>query len=199
MRGGLGHASRATARTEAAAFATERHELLVPAGLALDAQESVFEAPAFEVRLELFLDEVRQRDCLGFEVLQKPRIVLFDEGIEGGVLRAVAFVRDRVTWEGECGAGGHRSSTNMGAAFTMRFGSGRVIENSVPSGVGRCLADHAQVARAAAGVVSRCVAPVWSRSRSAWTFPSTLPRCRSGRSPRARRPRLATGLRGSAR
>ena len=56
--GGLGHASRAAARAEAAALATERHQLLVLAGIALDAQESVFEAAAFEVRLELFPDEV---------------------------------------------------------------------------------------------------------------------------------------------
>ena len=60
MRGGLGHAACAAARAEAAAFATERHELLMPAGLALDAQESVFETPTLEVRLELFHDEVGQ-------------------------------------------------------------------------------------------------------------------------------------------
>ena len=30
----------------------------MPAGLALDAQESVFETPAFQERLELFVDEV---------------------------------------------------------------------------------------------------------------------------------------------
>ena len=56
--GGLGHASRATAWAEAAALATERHQLLMPAGIAFDAQESVFEAPALQVRLELFDDEV---------------------------------------------------------------------------------------------------------------------------------------------
>ncbi len=43
---------------KAAAFATERHQLLMPAGIALDAQESVFEAPAFQERLELFFDEL---------------------------------------------------------------------------------------------------------------------------------------------
>ena len=57
---GFRHASRATARTEAAALATERHRLLMPAGIALDAQESVFEAPAFQERLELFFDELGQ-------------------------------------------------------------------------------------------------------------------------------------------
>ena len=43
---------------ESPAFATEPHQLFMPAGIALDAQESVFEAPAFQVRLELFFDEV---------------------------------------------------------------------------------------------------------------------------------------------
>ena len=46
--GGLRHESRATAWTEAAALATERHQLLMAAGIALDTQESVFEAPAFQ-------------------------------------------------------------------------------------------------------------------------------------------------------
>ena len=55
--GGFRHASRTTARTKARAFATERHQLLMPAGIALDAQESVIEAHAFQVGLELFFDE----------------------------------------------------------------------------------------------------------------------------------------------
>ena len=58
MRGGFRDASRGTAWTESPALATERHQLLMLAGIALDAQESVFEAPAFQVRLELFFDEV---------------------------------------------------------------------------------------------------------------------------------------------
>ena len=37
---------------------TENGRVVVPAGLALDAQEFVFEAPAFQVRLELFFDEL---------------------------------------------------------------------------------------------------------------------------------------------
>ena len=68
---------------------------------------------------------------------------------EGSVLRAVTFVRGCVTGEGECRAGGHRRSTVMGWGFTMRPGSGMVIENSVPSGVRHRLAGHAQTARAA--------------------------------------------------
>ena len=43
---------------KAAALATERHQLLIPAGIAFDPEESVFEAPAFQVGLELFFDEL---------------------------------------------------------------------------------------------------------------------------------------------
>ena len=56
--GGVRHASRATARTRVPAFSTGRHQLLMPAGIALDPQESAFEATAFQVRLELFVDEI---------------------------------------------------------------------------------------------------------------------------------------------
>ena len=56
--GGIGHASRATTWTESPALATERHQLFMPAGIALHAQDSVFEAPAFQVRLELVVDEL---------------------------------------------------------------------------------------------------------------------------------------------
>ena len=43
----------------------------------------VFETPTLEVRLELLHDEVRQCDSLGFELFDKARMVLFDEGVEG--------------------------------------------------------------------------------------------------------------------
>ena len=140
MGGGLRHASRPTARAEPPALATERHQLLMAAGIAFDAQESVFEAPAFEVRLELFDDEVGERDTIGVEPLEKPREVLLDEGVERGLLRAVTFVRGCVTGESRSGSGGHRLSVVMGVVLRMRSGSGVAIENSVPSGVGHRLA-----------------------------------------------------------
>ena len=112
--GGLRHASRATARAEAAALATERHQLLVPAGIALDAQESVFEAPALQVRLELFDDEVGERDTFGIKAFEKLRVVLLDEGVEWSLLGAVPFVRGGVAGQSRSRAGGHRSSVVMG-------------------------------------------------------------------------------------
>ena len=43
------------------------------AGIALDAQESVFEAPAFQIRLELFDDEVGERDTFGINQVFRRR------------------------------------------------------------------------------------------------------------------------------
>ena len=99
---------------KAPAFATERHQLLMPAGSALHAEESVFEAPAFEVRLELFVDEVGERDTFGIKAFEKPREVLFDKGVEGSLLGAVTFVRGCVTGQSRSRAGGHLSSAVMG-------------------------------------------------------------------------------------
>ena len=77
------------------------------AGIALHAQESVFEATAFQVRLELFSDEVGERDSFGFEPLEKPREVLFDEGVEGSLLRAVTFVCRCVAGQSQSRVGDH--------------------------------------------------------------------------------------------
>ena len=58
MRGGLCHASRTTAWTEAPAFATGCLQLRMPAGITLDPKEPALETPAFQVRLVLFVDAV---------------------------------------------------------------------------------------------------------------------------------------------
>ena len=86
----------------------------MPAGIAFDAQESVFEAPALQVRLELFDDEVGERDTFGIKAFEKPREVLLDEGVEWSLLRAVTFVRGCVAEQSRSRAGGHRSSVVMG-------------------------------------------------------------------------------------
>ena len=112
----------------------------MPAGIAFDAQESVFEVSAFEVRLELFDDEAGERDTFGVEPLETPREVFLDEGVERGLLGAVTFVRGCVTGQSGSCAGGHRWSAVMGVEFTMRCDSGVVMENSVPSGAGHRLA-----------------------------------------------------------
>ena len=97
------------------------------------------------------------------------------------MLRAVTFVRGCVTGEGECRAGGHRSSTVLGVTFTMRSGSGMVIENSVPSGVRHRLADHAQPAS-----LSNTGGPRFPNDLAAFDFSSgTLLFTEAGRKKRA--------------
>ena len=70
---------------------------------------------------------------------ENPREVLVDESVEGGLLREVTLVRACVTVESKSRAGGHRSCAVMGVVFTMRSGSGAVIENAVPCGAGHGL------------------------------------------------------------
>jgi hypothetical protein len=57
MGGGLDHSTGATGRAESASFAGERHQVLVTARIALDAQEPVLEQPALQVVVELPPDE----------------------------------------------------------------------------------------------------------------------------------------------
>ena len=52
--------------TKAAALAAERDKLLCVAVLAAHPQESMLEAAAFEIRLELFLHVLRQRSASRF-------------------------------------------------------------------------------------------------------------------------------------
>ena len=93
--GGFRHASRATAWTEAAALATEPHQLLMAAGIALHTQESVFEARAFQGRLALFDDEVGERDTFGIKAFEKPREVLRGAGARVRLLRGQALSTHR--------------------------------------------------------------------------------------------------------
>ena len=68
----LDHPAGTARGAKAAAFAGERNEVLVAAGVALDAQEAVFEQTALQVIVELPLDECRERSAFGFEPDEKP-------------------------------------------------------------------------------------------------------------------------------
>ncbi len=57
MGRGVGHATTATGRTEAAALAREGDEAVVAAGVAVDPEKSVGEHTTLEVRADLALDE----------------------------------------------------------------------------------------------------------------------------------------------
>src|SRR5690606_22401248 len=58
QRGRLGHPPSAAARTEAAALAAERNQLLSLTRLALDAQKPVLESATLQIRLKLVLDRI---------------------------------------------------------------------------------------------------------------------------------------------
>ena len=79
---GLDHPAGATGRAEAAALAGERHQVLVAAGVALDAQKAVLEPAALQVVVELLLDERGQRATVGLELSEKLRVVRLDDPVE---------------------------------------------------------------------------------------------------------------------
>jgi hypothetical protein len=54
---GLDHPAGTAGWAEAAPFAGKRHQVLVAAGVALDAQEAVLEPAALQVVVELVFDE----------------------------------------------------------------------------------------------------------------------------------------------
>jgi hypothetical protein len=76
MRRGVGHTPAAAGRTEAAAFARERDDSALPAGVAVHAHEAVREHAAAQERAQLARDEARSRS------LARGRVC--EEGLELG-------------------------------------------------------------------------------------------------------------------
>ncbi len=64
-------------------------------GLATHPQETVLEASAFEVLVELVLDIPRQRGSLSRQVRLERGVVFFDQLVKEGTFRAMAFVERR--------------------------------------------------------------------------------------------------------
>jgi hypothetical protein len=87
VRGSVGHAAAAARGTEAAAFAGERHEPIVPTRVAVQAQKAVGEDPAAKKGAELLLDETRRwplaGSCAGEEGLE----LLAKGAVQGGLVR----------------------------------------------------------------------------------------------------------------
>ena len=67
----LDHPTCTTGWAEATAFAGERHQVFVPAGITLDAQEPVLEQAALQVVVELLFDERGQRSAVSFQLGKK--------------------------------------------------------------------------------------------------------------------------------
>jgi len=92
VRRGVGHAPSAAGGTEAAAFARERYEAVLPAVVAVHAQEAEGQDAAAQIGAELLLDEagsgLAARASVGEEGLEPP----LDDAIEDALLGAVACV-----------------------------------------------------------------------------------------------------------
>ena len=89
---GLDHPACPTRGAETAALAAECNEMLVAAGIALNAQEAMLEEAALQVVVELPLDERGERAALGFESSEELWAVGLDDRIEWCLFSTVAFV-----------------------------------------------------------------------------------------------------------
>ena len=104
MRGALGHAAAAAARTEAAALARERHEALGVTLGALKPREAAGPDAAGEEVTELLLDKRRQSAAIGIGGAQKRRKMVAHESVEHRMLGSTRPVRRHA-------AGRHAEST----------------------------------------------------------------------------------------
>ena len=96
MRGALRHASRPERGAESASLATERHEPVVDAIGAAQAQEAVRLDAALQESVELVFDELRQAGAKGLLGLGEEALgVLLHQAVQRGLLGAVAIVVDR--------------------------------------------------------------------------------------------------------
>jgi hypothetical protein len=87
-------------------FAAERHQVLLHAAIALDAQEAVLQQAALQVILELLAHEPGQASAGLFNRLNEARVMLGDNGVEDGLFRPVAVVGGS---GGNRGRNGHQS------------------------------------------------------------------------------------------
>ena len=95
MRGALRHASRPERGAESASLATERHEPVVAAIGAAQAQEAVRQDAALQESVELVFDELRQAGAKGLLGLGEEALgVLLHQTVQRGLLGSVAIVVD---------------------------------------------------------------------------------------------------------
>ena len=101
MRRGVGHAAAAARGTEAAALARERHQTVVAALVAAQAQEAVREDSAAQEGAELLLDEVRRGPFAHPRAREEGLELLAEDAMHQGVfgrarcVRLIGFVHRR--------------------------------------------------------------------------------------------------------
>jgi len=92
----LCHAPGAAGGAKPAPPTAARHQLLVAAVAAAQAQEAVGQDAAFEEGVELVFDELRQFGAgLSLNLREEGRRVLLHQAVQRGLFRAVALVMDR--------------------------------------------------------------------------------------------------------
>jgi hypothetical protein len=69
--------------------------VLVPATVALDAQEAVLQQPTLQVVLELPADELGEMATRALDLLHETRIMFSNNGIERGLFRSMPMVGRR--------------------------------------------------------------------------------------------------------
>ena len=109
------------ARQSAKQFAlrTAGHQVLVTAGVALDAQKPVFEQAALQVVVELPLDEMRRGCAFGLQPGKKLRVAGLGDAMERRLFRSVAFVDVAV------GTAGSKQSSQPASAWVDKAGRRR--------------------------------------------------------------------------
>ena len=78
--------------------------MFVPAAVALDPQESVFEQTALQVILKLLAHEARKMTTGTLDLLYEARVVFDDDGIENSLFRTMAVIG---RWGGKRGRWEH--------------------------------------------------------------------------------------------
>ena len=114
------------ARQSAKQFAlrTAGHQVLVTAGVALDAQKPVFEQAALQVVVELPMDEMRRGCAFGLQPGKKLRVAGLDDAMERRLFRSVAFVDVAV------GTAGSKQSSQPASAWVDKAGRRRTTRLS---------------------------------------------------------------------
>ena len=98
VRRRLRHAPGPARGAKPAPLATERHQLVVAAVAAVQAQEAVGQDAALQERVELVFDELRQVGAGSvFGLGEEGRGVLLHQAVQGRLFRAVAIVVNRGT------------------------------------------------------------------------------------------------------